>query len=76
MSDGYEILKNERSLGIFRKSDAKTKLKKIMGRRKWSSAIFPGATIYSSKKDTIEIKSVGCYTCANRNLKRRQRRKT
>ena len=63
--DGFEILKNEKSLGVFTKEQATPKLKKLMAKGKWVSFLFPGSTLYKNgKKTVIEVKNVGCHDCA------------
>lgn len=70
-TDGYEITLNGKSRGIYLKETADAKLKKLMGRRKWYSALFPGTVVYSTASgDRLELTNVGCYRCA-----RAQRRK-
>jgi len=64
-TNGYEIYLNNRYRGLYRRESAMKKLKQLMGRRKWSSALFPGRTKYStSNGDVIVMNNVGCYRCA------------
>jgi hypothetical protein len=71
-SDGYEIIFNGKSRGIYLKETAGKKLKKLQGRKKWGSALFPGCVIYSNGDDRIEFTNVGCYACAKRARRKQQ----
>ena len=72
-TDGYEITYNGKSRGIYLRDTADAKLKKLMGRRKWYSALFPRTVVYSTGSgDRIELTNVGCYRCA-REARRKER---
>ena len=70
-TDGYEIYYNDKYRGLYRREAGQKKLKKLMGRRKWSSALFPGCTKLSTRNgDVIEMHNVGCYRCARADRKK------
>ena len=70
-TDGFEIIFNDKSRGIYLKETAGNKLKKLMGRRKWGSALFPGCVVYSNGDDRIEFTNVGCLACERRRRKKK-----
>ncbi|MGD9729305.1 MAG: hypothetical protein AB7L09_02545 [Nitrospira sp.] len=69
-TDGFEIIVNGTSKGIYRKETADKKLKELLGCRQWIRSLFPGCVVYKSSFDSsadrVEITNVGCLCCVRK----------